>query len=273
MTLVTLRFYAELNDFLPPERRQRDWVRAFQPPAPARHLIETCGVPHTEVELILRDAESIGLDAPVGEGDRLAVYPMFEAFDVRPLLRLRPQPLRRPRFLADAHLGALARRLRLLGFDTLWYNDLGDAALARLAANEQRILLTRDRQLLMRQVVTHGCYLRADSTPAQLAELIQRLQLCADIVPFTRCTLCNGLLEPAAPDTVTSQIPPRVLERHRAFWRCQGCGRVYWKGTHWEALGRQIRSNCPPNPEQGAPRRGRVQLPMSDGSIRGIRDE
>lgn len=245
MSIVTLRFYAELNDFLPPERRQRDWVLGFRPPTPARHLIETCGVPHTEVELILRGGESIGLDAPVGEGDRLAVYPMFETFDVRPLLRLRPRPLRRPRFIADAHLGALARRLRLLGFDTLWHNDLGDAALARLAAEEQRILLTRDRQLLMRQAVTHGCYLRSHATAAQLAELIQRLQLCAEIAPFTRCTLCNGLLEPVPPEAVAPGLPPRVRERRKDYWRCPGCGRVYWKGTHWQAMGRQIAALCP----------------------------
>ena len=230
MATANLRFYAELNDFLPADRRQRDWLLAFQPPAPARHLIETCGVPHTEVELILRGSESIGLDAPVGEGDRLAVYPMFESFDVRPLLRLRRLPLRRPSFVADAHLGALAR----------------------LAASEQRILLTRDRQLLMRQAVTHGCYLRSGATEALLAELIQRLQLCADIAPFTRCTLCNGPLEVASPQAVRSQVPPRVRERNRDFWRCQGCGRIYWKGTHWEAMRRQIDSICPPSPEQGA---------------------
>jgi hypothetical protein len=253
MATATLRFYAELNDFLPVERRQCDWLLAFTPPAPARHLIETCGVPHTEVELILRGGESIGLDASVGEGDRLAVYPMFESFDVRPLLRLRPGPLRRPRFVADAHLGALARRLRLLGFDTLWHNDLGDAALAGLAAGEQRILLTRDRQLLMRQAVTHGCYLRACSTEAQLAELIQRLQLCADIAPFTRCTLCNGCLEAASPDAVAAGVPPRVRERHREFWRCTGCGRIYWKGTHWEAMGRRIAALCLPSQAADVP--------------------
>lgn len=264
MALVTLRFYAELNDFLPPARRQRDWVRAFQPPAPARHVIETCGVPHTEVELILRGGESIGLDAPVEEGDRLAVYPMFESFDVRPLLRLRPRPLRRPRFLADAHLGALARRLRLLGFDTLWHNDLGDPTLARLAADEQRILLTRDRQLLMRQTVTHGCYLRSGSTASQLAELIRRLQLCAEIAPFTRCTRCNGLLEPVTPDTVLKEIPPRVRERHRDFWRCRGCGRVYWKGSHWEAMQRQVASICPKNAELD-PRRHEGSARLAEG--------
>lgn len=245
MATVTLRFYAELNDFLPLGRRQRDWPVPFLPPAPARHLIESCGVPHTEVEVILRRGESIGLEAPVEAGDRLAVYPMFESFDVRPLLRLRSRPLRRPQFLADAHLGALARRLRLLGFDTVWHNDLGDQALARLAAAEQRILLTRDRRLLMRQAVTHGCYLRSGSTASQLAELIRRLQLCAEIDPFTRCTRCNGLLMPLSPDAAAAEIPARVRERHAEFWRCRGCGRIYWKGTHWEAMRRQIASICP----------------------------
>lgn len=245
METATLRFYAELNAFIPPGRRYRDWLLGFEPPAPARHLIETCGVPHTEVELILRGGESIGLEAAVRHGDRLAVYPMFESFDVRPLLRLRPRPLRRPRFIADAHLGALARRLRLLGFDTLWHNDPGDAALARMAADQHRILLTRDRQLLMRQTVTHGCYLWPGSTRAQLEYLVQRLQLCGEIAPFTRCTLCNGTLEESDAARVRAEVPAAVAQRHTQFWRCLGCGRLYWRGTHWQAMRRQIDAICP----------------------------
>ena len=245
MATATLRFYAELNDFLPAQRRQRDWTLAFAPPAPARHVIETCGVPHTEVELILRGGESIGLETPVQEGDRLAVYPMFEAFDVRPLLRLRTRPLRRPRFLADAHLGALARRLRMLGFDTLWHNDLGDRPLARLAAAEHRILLTRDRQLLMRQEVTHGCYIRSRCVRDQIEELVRRLDLCAEIAPFTRCTVCNGSLLGAEAADVQSAVPPAVYHRHREYWRCGSCARLYWKGSHWVAMRRAIESICP----------------------------
>jgi uncharacterized protein with PIN domain len=241
-----MRFYAELNDFLPSDRRFRDWTLTFTPPAPARHLIETCGVPHTEVELIIRRGASLGLEEPVAPGDRLAVYPMFEAFDVRPLLRLRARPLRRPRFVADAHLGALARRLRMLGFDTVWLNDLGDAALARLAADEHRILLTRDRQLLMRQTVTHGCYLRPGCTRAQLDYLIQRLDLCPEIAPFTRCTLCNAALSAVDAAELGAEVPPSVRHRHTDYWRCQGCRRLYWKGTHWQAMRRQVESICPP---------------------------
>jgi uncharacterized protein with PIN domain len=245
MAYATLRFYAELNDFLPAQRRQRDWTLAFEPPAPARHLIETCGVPHTEVELILREGASIGLEAPVGDRDRLAVYPMFESYDVRPLLRLRPRPLRRLRFLADAHLGALARRLRMLGFDTVWHNDLGDGPLARLAVIEHRILLTRDRQLLMRQELTHGCYLRSGSPRRQLDELVRRLDLCAEIAPFTRCMACNATLMAVDPAAVQSEVPPAVYRRHPEYWRCQGCARLYWKGTHWAAMRREIEGICP----------------------------
>jgi uncharacterized protein with PIN domain len=262
MATVTLRFYAELNDFLVPERRQRDWVIEFVAPAPVRHLIERCGVPHTEVELIVRGGESIGLESPVGHGERIAVYPMFEAFDVRPLLQLRPRPLRVPRFLADAHLGTLAKRLRMLGFDTLWYNDLGDAALAELAGREHRILLTRDRQLLMRRSVTHGCYLRATAPRAQLAYLVEQLQLCAEMAPFSRCIVCNGCLAAAAPESIRTAVPPGVWVSHRSYWRCRECARVYWKGSHWAAMSRQIAGLC----GESGPANGAVLLRCDTGA-------
>lgn len=254
MATVTLRFYAELNEFLPPKHRQRDWVLRCDTPAPARHLIETCGVPHPEVELILREGVSIDLETPIDDGQRLAVYPMFESFDVRPLLRLRPRPLRRPRFLADAHLGALARRLRLLGFDTLWFNDLGDAALVRLAVAEHRILLSRDRALLMHQALTHACYLRPTATEAQLRQLIERLQLCPEIAPFTRCTVCNAPLEPLSADEARPEVPARVQQRLTRYWRCRGCRRIYWPGSHWRAMCAQIERLCPHSawPSDGA---------------------
>jgi uncharacterized protein with PIN domain len=245
MSQVTLRFYAELNDFLPPDRRRRDWTLDVHLPVPARHLIEVCGVPHTEVELIIRDGESIGLETAVGNGDRIAVYPMFEAFDVRPNLRLRACPLRVIRFVADAHLGALARRLRMLGFDTLWANHLGDAELAGLASREHRILLTRDRGLLMRRSVTHGCYIRAGSTEAQLAYLVERLQLCSEIAPFTRCILCNAHLVKVDASAVRSRVPPGVRSMQKEYWRCESCSQMYWKGTHWAAMRRRIEETCP----------------------------
>jgi len=216
----------------------------FVAPAPVRHLIELAGVPHTEVELILLNGISVGLETGVTDGDRLAAYPMFEAFDVHRELRLRPEPLRQPRFVADAHLGRLARDLRMLGFDTLWFNDIGDAELVRISVDERRIVLSRDRQLLMRQALTHGCFVRPGSTWQQLKALVTRLQLCEAIAPFTRCIACNETVVAIAPMDVRDQVPAGVIARHDAFWRCGGCGRVYWRGSHWQAMQRRISAIC-----------------------------
>ncbi len=244
MARATLRFYAELNDFLPAMRRQRDCELQFEAPAPVRHLVECCGVPHTEIELVLRDGESLDLETPVADGDRLALYPMFEAFDVRPALRLRPRPLRRLRFVADAHLGRLARQLRMLGFDTLWANDPGDARLAELSAVEHRILLSCDRRLLMRRTVSHGCFIRPGPTGEQLAYLVERLQLCAELRPFSRCMRCNATVSPVSLAAVRAAVPRGVLQSTDRFWRCDGCGRLYWQGSHWQAMRARIDRLC-----------------------------
>jgi uncharacterized protein with PIN domain len=244
MAVATLRCYEELNDFLPHALRRCDIALSFDPPAPVRHLVETLGVPHTEIELVLRNGESVDLEARVDDGDRLAVYPVFESFDVAPLVRLRAAPLRDPQFLADAHLGRLARDLRLLGFDTTFANDLGDDELARRAAAEHRILLTRDRQLLMRREVTRGCYLRAARPEEQLAYLVRRLYLCRLVRPFTRCTACNTPVEPVGREIVAARLPPSVRRLHDHFWQCGGCGRVYWQGSHWRAMAGRIARLC-----------------------------
>jgi hypothetical protein len=244
MAVATLRCDEELNDFLPHALRRRDFTLQFDPPAPVRHLVETVGVPHTEIEPVLRNGESVDLEARVEDGDRLAVYPVFESLDVAPLVRLRTAPLRVPRFLADAHLGRLARDLRLLGFDTAFNNDPGDDALARRSAAEHRILLTRDRQLLMRREITHGCYLRAARPEEQLACLVRRLQLCRLIRPFTRCTACNTPVEALAREVIAERLPPGVRRAHDDFWRCGGCGRLYWRGSHWRAMAGRVARLC-----------------------------
>ena len=137
-----------------------------------------------------------------------------------------------------------ARRLRMLGFDTLWFNDLGDSELARIAASEHRILLTRDRALLMHRAVTHGHLVPAGGTDEQLAELVRRLQLCGGIAPFNRCTVCNGSIEPVSAKKIAAEIPEGVKKRFEEFRRCAGCGRVYWKGGHWETMRRWIDALC-----------------------------
>src|SRR5512145_792243 len=149
MGVARFRFYEELNEFLPFERRKREFESPFARAATVKNAIEALGVPHTEVELVLVNGVSVDLAYRMREGDRVSVYPAFEAFDVRPLLRLRPEPLRVTRFIADAHLGGLARLLRMIGFDTLYDNAFGDDEIRRRATEERRIVLTRDRALLL----------------------------------------------------------------------------------------------------------------------------
>ena len=148
MAQVQLRFYEELNDFLAPELRKREFTHDFERRTSVKDMIESFSVPHTEVEMILVNGRSVDFSHIVQDGDRISVYPMFESLDVSPLIRLRPEPLRTPKFVLDTNLGRLARYLRLLGFDCLYENDFEDAAVARISSEQQRTLLTRDRVLL-----------------------------------------------------------------------------------------------------------------------------
>ena len=139
------RFYALLNDFLPPAQRKRTMHYRFSGHPGIKDPIEVFGIPHTEVELIIVNGQSVGFDYQLQAGDRVAVYPVFKSLDINPLVRLREKPLRDPRFILDVNLGKLAKRMRLLGFDSLYRNDYNDAEIVNFAVNEQRIVLTRDR--------------------------------------------------------------------------------------------------------------------------------
>lgn len=236
MVTATFRFYEELNDFLARPLRRRAFSCACARDATAKHMIEALGVPHTEVELIVVNGESVGFDYPLRDGDRVAVYPKFEALDIRPLLRVRDQPLRVTRFIADAHLGGLAQLLRLAGFDTLYDNHYPDADIEALAAREQRIVLTRDRELLKRRTITHGCYVRQLKPEAQLREVFARLDLAGSAQPFRLCLACNAPLRRIAKDEVGDRAPEGVLTRHTQFVTCDVCGRVFWEGTHWKHM-------------------------------------
>jgi uncharacterized protein len=143
MKTAFFRFYEELNDFLPEDRRKRDFSLNFDGRPTVKHLIESIGVPHTEIDLILVNGVSVDFKHHVSDQDRVAVYPVFESFDISPLVRLRPYPLRKPVFILDVHLGKLARKLRLLGFDTLYRNDYEDSEIVAIAVAAHRIVLTR----------------------------------------------------------------------------------------------------------------------------------
>lgn len=242
MVNAVFRFYEELNDFLPAAKRGRAFEASCAERSTTKHMIEALGVPHTEVELILVNGESVGFDRLLCDGDRVAVYPMFEALDVTPLLRVRPEPLRTPRFAADAHLGALARLLRMAGFDTLFRNDFGDHDLVALAVGEARIILSRDRELLKRRDITHGCFVHALRPVAQWEEVMKRLDLARSARPFSRCLVCNTVLRSVAKAQVSDRLPPSVREHQERFMMCAACDRVYWPGSHWRRMSRLLAS-------------------------------
>lgn len=236
MPSIAVRFYAELSDFLPPDRRQVTFAHSVPERAAVKDVIEALGVPHTEVDLILANGESVDFSYQVRDGDRISVYPVFESLDITPLVRVRPQPLREPRFVLDTHLGKLATYLRLLGFDTLYRNDAADHALAAIARAEQRILLTRDRGLLKHGVVTHGYHVRETDPERQVVEVLRRFDLFRAIAPFRRCLRCNGLLEPVPKEGVIDRLEPKTRQYYDEFSTCQGCGRIYWKGSHYQRM-------------------------------------
>jgi uncharacterized protein len=239
---ITIRFYAELNHFLPANRRQVDFECTCESGTSIKHLVEALGVPHTEIDLLLVDGAPVDFSYLVQDGDRISVYPVFESLDLSPLARLRPQPLREPRFVLDAHLGKLAVFLRMLGFDALYRNDYGDEELARISSQEQRILLTRDRGLLKRSLVTHGYCVRQDDPRQQIVEVLQRFDLYHQVAPFKRCLRCNGLLETVDKDAIFDQLQPDTRQYFQEFHRCSDCGHIYWKGSHYQRMQQMIES-------------------------------
>jgi uncharacterized protein with PIN domain len=238
---ATFRFYAELNDLLPRPRRFVDFVHGFQGSPSVKDVIESLGVPHTEVEVILVNGNPQGFEYRLQDADRVSVYPMFESLDVGEGARVRARPLREPRFVLDVHLGKLAAYLRLLGFDSIYDLRMQDADLARRSASEQRILLTRDRQLLKRNEVTHAHLVRSLEPRQQCVEVVRRFDLVGLAAPFTRCLRCNGRLSRAEIGAVAERVPAWVRARASEVTRCEGCDRVYWKGTHFDRLERLTR--------------------------------
>ncbi len=236
MVSATFRFYGELNDFLARERRGHSFATPCARAATAKHMIEALGVPHTEVELVLLNGEPRGLDDILEEGDRIAVYPRFTAFDVADVARLDQRPPGRVRFVADAHLGGLARLLRMAGFDTIYRNTLNDAEVEAIALDDGRAVLTRDRELLKRRGIAYGCYVRALKGEAQLREVVERFGLAERMRPFTLCLSCNAPLRPIAKAEVRDRLPPRVAATQDEFSTCDCCHGVFWKGSHWQRM-------------------------------------
>jgi uncharacterized protein len=233
---VEVRAYAELNDFLGPESRGVTVRRPFRTHQTVKDVLEAMGIPHTEVDMILVNGNPVDFSHRPNVGERIAAYPVFEALDIGSTAKLRPVPLRDPRFVVDVNIGRLARLLRVLGFDVWWSSDADDQTLADISREQHRILLTRDRGLLKRRAITHGLFVHADQAEEQTLEVIRRLDLRERLAPLTRCVRCNGRLATVTKDEVIDQLEPLTRQHYDEFSRCAECGRIYWPGSHYARL-------------------------------------
>jgi hypothetical protein len=233
MVTAHFRFHGALNDFLPRHRQHSEISCVCARAATAKHMIEALGIPHTEVTILLINGKPCGFDRMLLDGDKLCAYTTdCTAVDENLVLEL----LGRPRFIADAHLGGLARMLRMAGFDTLYENSFEDGQIAALSSEQERIVLTRDRELLKRRMVKCGAYVRAIKAPLQFSEIAERYNLHAHARPFTLCLRCNTPLRSVALEAVQVSVPAAVRATHTAFQICDGCGGVFWKGSHWRRM-------------------------------------
>jgi len=242
MKRAHFRFYAELNDLLPPPRQGITIVHTVENTVSLRDVIEALGVPHTEVDLILVNGASADFSRQMQDGDRVSVYPVFRLLDVSPVTRVRPRFEGETRFVLDVHLGRLAAYLRMLGFDSLYRNDHHDEELAQISASEQRILLSRDRGLLRRSIVTHGYLVREPQPRQQLLEVLRRFNLSRSLAPFRRCLRCNAPLQAVAKELIKDRLLPNTRQSYDEFQLCPECDRVYWKGPHYRRMKHMVDS-------------------------------
>jgi uncharacterized protein with PIN domain len=227
MSTASFRFHGELEAFLAREHRGVAIPHEYARAASLKQAVESLGVPHTEVGRIAVNGHAATLERTVRQNDVVEVFPHepgeapFEA------------PLS---FLADAHMGGLARMLRMLGFDTAYDNGFDDPGIVALAAEERRVVLTRDRELLKCRDVLRGCYVHALKPEAQLREVARRYAIANHMQPFALCLHCNLPLATAALEAVAAQVPERIRQQYRNFMHCPGCDRVYWEGSHWARM-------------------------------------
>jgi uncharacterized protein with PIN domain/sulfur carrier protein ThiS len=232
MSSVVVRFYGELGDFVDAARRGVAFECDLSTKRSVKDLIESLGVPHCEAFVVLVDGESVAFDRVIAGGERVAVYPEFSELDATGLVVAGAPSPTDGRFVLDGHLGRLAAYLRAGGFDVVHDRDAADDAIARVADDEDRVVLTRDVGLLKRSIVRHGRFVRATSPRRQLVEIVRRFRLADRVSPFTRCLRCNTPLVPATKDDARDVVPPRILARFDEFSRCPTCGRAFWRGTH-----------------------------------------
>ncbi len=235
---VRLRFHGDLNVFLGSKAGDAVIERRLAEKTSVKDVIESCGVPHPEVDLILVDEQTVGFAHTLANDAKVEVFPIENRGTDRTEKRL--QTIGIARFVADEHLGGLTRNLRLLGFDVAYPKNADDRQLLDVMARENRALLTRDRRLLMHGIVQHGYYPRSQNADEQTIEVVRRFNLSKLIAPFTRCLRCNAPLEAAAKADVIDKLEPLTKIYYHQFRRCPDCKQIYWSGSHFPKLQKRI---------------------------------
>jgi uncharacterized protein with PIN domain len=238
------RFHGELEDFLSVDQ-QNPIPYSLKGNPTVKHAVESIGAPHTEVGYILLNGTAVGFSCIPCDGDTVDVLPVTGNWLYLNTI-LRRSYRGKPRFVLDVHLGTLARKLRLLGFDSLYNNKFRDSEIAQLAVTEERIVLTRDIGMLMWSDVTYGRWVRSQDTGTQFRETIDHFHLKPWVRPFHRCTICNGRIEKMNRAAAQKMVSREIWEHYTEFHRCRSCGRVYWKGTHFQRM-EQIITECAGN--------------------------
>ncbi len=233
---VSLSFHGDLSFFLKREERDAAVSRVLSHKSSVKDVIESCGVPHPEVDLILCNGRPVDFAFQVESEVAIDVFPI--STELFPESRLQDRNV--SRFVADGHLGKLVRQLRLLGIDVSYRHDAKDKQLLDTAVRDHRALLTRDRPLLMHKVVKSGYFPRSQNPREQIVEVIRRYSLKDKVKPFVRCLRCNGLLASATKESLLPQLEPLTRLYYDEFLKCSQCGRAYWRGSHMAKLNKRV---------------------------------
>jgi len=235
---VRLHVHGDLDFFLGPRTRRGQVERRLSEKTSVKDVIESCGIPHPEVDLILVNGRAVDFGYVVTGDAEIELYP--PGIQYSNFREKRLQAIAVTEFVADGHLGKLVRDLRLLGIDVVYDPAAEDRQLVKITTSENRALLTRDRRLLMHAAVRHGYYLRSQNPLEQTVEVLRRFELGSILSPFSRCLRCNALLEPTEKEKIISQLEPLTKVYYEEFRRCTGCGQVYWSGSHFTKLQKRL---------------------------------
>jgi uncharacterized protein with PIN domain len=235
---VVVAFHGDLGFFIKTREKSQPVRRVLTDKTTVKDVIESFGVPHPEVDVIVANGEPVNFAFRLEANTNLDVYPVSTAFC--PTLRLQARGVRA--FVADGHLGKLTRDLRLLGIDVSYCRDASDPELLATMVKENRALLTRDRPLLMHRAVKTGYFPRSQDPTRQTIEVIRRFDLAQAFAPFTRCLRCNGLLTAVAKETVINELKPLTRTFYNDFQKCSECGQSYWRGSHVAKLEKRIKT-------------------------------